>query len=688
MSAQDKNKIFFGLVHYIFSEQSNVDWIFKTSIINYTGAKQTIGGGEGSTSELKDIINFIYDMKPYHTQFSEFLQTMEIESETVNVSIEEEVDFNQRIRFDNVWSSPDKELQQIVIDGKTPPHFWYETTMANRLYAGGLRDLDELKIELRADFKGKIINGGSSSDDKIGYDILMYDDDQYDSPSIIYDYCIRDFNEDFSKEDTAVDFSYKKEFPIVGTTNFVFESDEGVDKSNLSCTIYRKISGKTLPLTDFSIVKSGNYQFSMFQPLNEDDKLIIRVLNASRKVQHAFVYVGSTFVIQDSEKIRRKIIPMTEEITVNEPESNIASNRLLVVKQLQGGSRVPFLNYTKQNGMVIAQGFKDKEHIILSTFDYQYIYDMTLDYSDPNARSNNTVIYTGDNFLRPEYNEDRPEDLCVAHFSENTTFYFSDNTKYTLDFKDENTHNSVSKAYHHKITGITVGSAGFVVAFSVDDIKDYPKDKPFIVQVGEELIKVCKISGNVLGNLIRGYNGTPLHTDVIRGSDIAIGEDVYVVPDIGSSSFEPVNKTISYQVDSHTEQKYGCPFGTTENDKIEVYRLEDGAGVPVLMETNQYVLKTKKTGVFGTVVKSKDRPTDLAIKDTNGMMVYQVRDKSVYDKNNKVVGVYKRNAILDLRGNKLGKINAENEFVTTMVYVIPLIKLNVNDVIHISSMPK
>ena len=44
MPAQDKNRIFFGLVHYILSEQSNVDWIFKTSVINYTGAKQTVGG--------------------------------------------------------------------------------------------------------------------------------------------------------------------------------------------------------------------------------------------------------------------------------------------------------------------------------------------------------------------------------------------------------------------------------------------------------------------------------------------------------------------------------------------------------------------------------------------------------------------------------------------------------------------
>ena len=93
MPAQDKNRIFFGLVHYILSEQSNVDWIFKTSVINYTGAKQTVGGQEASVAKLQDIINFIYDIKPYHVQFSEFLQQMEIDSEAISVSVGEETDY-------------------------------------------------------------------------------------------------------------------------------------------------------------------------------------------------------------------------------------------------------------------------------------------------------------------------------------------------------------------------------------------------------------------------------------------------------------------------------------------------------------------------------------------------------------------------------------------------------------------
>lgn len=685
MSAQDKNKIFFGLVHYILSEQSNVNWIFKTSIINYTGAKQTVGGGDNTSAKLQDIINFIYDMKPYHVQFSEFLQQMEIDSELINVNVEEETDFTQTMRFDNVWSTPDNELQEEVEQGKTPEKKWLTTTMANRLYALGMRDLDELKIELRADFKGKIINGGSAAEDKVGYDILMYDEDQYDSPSIIYDYCIRDFSEDFSKEATSANFTYEKEFPIVGTANFVFESDIGIDKSNLSCTIYRKYTNTTTPLTDYSIVKSGNYQFTMFQPLNEDDKLIIRIMNPDGKIRKAFVYVGSTFVPLDSGNIKRTLIPLADEISVAEPESNIATKRMLVVKQLVSGTRIPFVNYSKSNGNVIVHNFSDKEHIILSAFDYQFLYDLTFDYSDPNHHSNNTVIYTGGNFLRPEYNADRPEDLCVGHFSENLSVYLSDGSKYSLDFKDENSHHIVSKAVPQKITNVALGTGGYVVAFTVENAGVYPKDKQFYVQIGEEIIQVNKVSGNALGNLIRGWNGTPLKSDVLRKADISVGDTVYLIPEVGKTIYEAQNRTISYYVGKYNTKIYNCPIETEETDTIEVYRLEVGKGVPAKMGENQYTLKTKTLFNYGKVVRNAENNKQFSIYDTQGKLLYIVKNTLVLDTQNKEVGVFRRNTLTDMSGKKIGKVDANDNFITSMIEVIPLINLNEGDVLHISA---
>lgn len=684
MSAQDKNKIFFGLVHYILSEQANVNWIFKTSIINYTGAKQIVGDGDNTSAKLQDIIDFIYDMKPYHVQFSEFLQQMEIDSEQINVSIEEETDFTHTLRFDNVWSTPNDELQEEVEMGKFPEKKWYTTTMANRLYAMGMRDLDELKIELRADFKGKIINGGSSVEDKVGYDILMYDEDQYDSPSIIYDYCIRDFREDFSKEATSEKFTYEKEFPIVGTANFVFESDIGIDKTNLSCTIYRRYTDTTTPLTDYSIVKSGNYQFTMFQPLNEDDKLIIRIMNPDGKIRKAFVYVGSTFVPLDSGNIKRALIPLADEISVTVPESNISTKHMLVVKQLVSGTRIPFANYSNSNGNVIVHNFVDKEHIILSAFDYQFLYDLTFDYSDQNHHSNNTVIYTGGNFLRPEYNADRPEDLCVGHFSENLSIYLDDESKYSLDFKGENLHYIVSKIAPQKIVNVALGTGGYVEAFTVENSDVYPKDKQFYVQIGEEIIQVNKVSGNALGNLVRGWNGTPLKSDVLKKTDISVGDTVYLIPDVGKTVYEAQNRTISYYVGKYNTKNYNCPIETEETDTIEVYRLEVGKGVPIKMEENQYTLKFKVLSNYGKVVRDVQNKKNFCIYDTQGKFLYAVKNNLVMDAQNNEVGVVRRNVLSDMSGKKIGKVDANDNFVTSMIEVIPLIKLNEGDVLHIS----
>lgn len=683
MSAQDKNRIFFGLVHYIFSEQSNVDWIFKTSIINYTGAKRTIGGQEAAGTKLQDIINFIYDMKPYHVQFSEFLQQMEIDSENISVSVEEETDYTQTIRFDNVWSTPNDALKEIVSKGQTPKREWFTTTMADRLYAMGMHDLEELKVELRADFKGKVLNGGSSAEDNIGYDILLYDEDQYDSPSIIYDYCVRDFTEDFSNESLSDTFKYQKEFPAVGSTNFVFESDIVVDKTNLKCTIYRALTGKTTALTDYSVVKSGNYQFSMFQALNEDDKLIIRVTNPDGKLREAFVYVGTTFVPQDGSTIKRKIIPLTDEIIVAEPESGIATKRLLVVKQLESGTRIPFTNYSKKNGNVIAYNFADKEHIILSAFDYQFLYDLTLSYSDPTVKSNNTVIYNGGQFLRPDYNADRPEDLCVGHFSEHLSVYMDNNSKYELDFKDENTHFTVAKTAQQKITAVTVGSAGYVVAFSVENIELFPKETPFILQVGEEQIKVNKVSGDTVGNLIRGYNGTPLYNNS-TGKDISVGDIVFLIPEVGKTTYEPLNKTISYYVGKYQTKDYFCPIGSDENSSVEVYRLEAGSGVPVKMSENHYSLKSEQKFAFGVATRNPLNPTETFIYDNQGKLLYRLKGKMVYNKQNENVGLFRRNILTDTHGKRLGKIDTDGNFIAEMIRVIPLFALNDGDVLHIS----
>ena len=75
MSALDRNKIFFGLVHYILSEQKNVDWILKTSLVNFTGINSTVTDQKYEKKSLShDIIDYIHQVKPYHVQFEQFIE--------------------------------------------------------------------------------------------------------------------------------------------------------------------------------------------------------------------------------------------------------------------------------------------------------------------------------------------------------------------------------------------------------------------------------------------------------------------------------------------------------------------------------------------------------------------------------------------------------------------------------------
>jgi hypothetical protein len=68
------NKLFFSLMHYILTEQKNVDWIFKTSFISLVHKLRKL---EQFPSFIKDnqdyYIDYINEVKPYRTQIREYL---------------------------------------------------------------------------------------------------------------------------------------------------------------------------------------------------------------------------------------------------------------------------------------------------------------------------------------------------------------------------------------------------------------------------------------------------------------------------------------------------------------------------------------------------------------------------------------------------------------------------------------
>jgi len=85
------NTLFFSMINYVVSEQRNVDWIFKTSNMVFTGFNQPL---EATTilavDNTQSILEFINEAKPYHAQIQAYINGYAA-NDTANVSV---VDFD------------------------------------------------------------------------------------------------------------------------------------------------------------------------------------------------------------------------------------------------------------------------------------------------------------------------------------------------------------------------------------------------------------------------------------------------------------------------------------------------------------------------------------------------------------------------------------------------------------------
>ena len=108
MTLTDKNKIFFALIHYILVEQKNVDWILKTSLIDFTGISSLLEEKPYKTDSILDsIVSMVTSIKPYHVQFSHYFEHYQTHQEQANIRVTDEVDRTIHMRFDALKSTPD-----------------------------------------------------------------------------------------------------------------------------------------------------------------------------------------------------------------------------------------------------------------------------------------------------------------------------------------------------------------------------------------------------------------------------------------------------------------------------------------------------------------------------------------------------------------------------------------------------
>jgi len=200
-----QNKVFFTLLHQIFSEQENVDWAFKTSIIDISGLSQVLGQNAllDTTDKNAYFRDFINETKPYHSKISVLTEEYNTTDDIGNIEATDTLSQEVTINFDRISITP--ELGGYDCGGYDSIN--YDTTVndittnmnnaANRIYtyydSSSAYQLNISEI-LGCDFKSYTINGADFDSTNIGYDNDYYFSKGYDGPTFEAYYYITDGN--------------------------------------------------------------------------------------------------------------------------------------------------------------------------------------------------------------------------------------------------------------------------------------------------------------------------------------------------------------------------------------------------------------------------------------------------------------------------------------------------------------
>lgn len=572
MSALDKNKIFFGLIHYILSEQSNVDWILKTSLVNFTGINSTVDNKKYKQNSLtNDIIDYIYQVKPYHVTFEQFIEKYSSEQDEVNVSTQDQNNITMNVRFDAITSNVDEQ-------GAMNEYEYMDTHMANRLWYfkhSALKDVykndeaihDYIKDVMNCHFKGLTVDGSNFDIDKSGYDAFLYDSTLYDAPTLSADYCLIDYKEN-------IKYPYVKKIIKVGLKSLQLDYDKEILRENLD--IYSDYNGVRSEIKDFTL---NNNIVTFFTTIRQYEK--ITVVNTVNKVRNAWVFVSHPFMESEEDtNIRRFVEKGTNSFPI--PDGNLGSRKVTVHIEYPNGSRVPTTNYEKNgSNIVVYDKLEENYHVILTVIDYKQIYDKIYTYEDCYGQSNNVIALDGDKFLRPYYEKERPSELCVSYPIHNLMIYTNNSNGdaqsiYNADFKDSQYKLPLSKTMTTKLSqdlkaGDRIIEVDNISKLTMPYIGNNNQVVPGKIIINSEIIEFYefeKLEGHkgLLKSIRRGSSGSYL-AEIHKKGSMVYSYNSQLLVDCTSTAYN-----ISTYIRENTENKFKIPGEYREDNKLAVFK--------------------------------------------------------------------------------------------------------------------
>ena len=121
------NQIFFALINYVLSEQTFVDWVFKTSHIVLEGFNNPIDTGALYQSDnISDLIDYINEVRPYRSKIRQFISSRSAQD---NVSISS-TDFDLTVYNDQVLNVYNPVDANIIVNTASL-QAWYNNYQTN-----------------------------------------------------------------------------------------------------------------------------------------------------------------------------------------------------------------------------------------------------------------------------------------------------------------------------------------------------------------------------------------------------------------------------------------------------------------------------------------------------------------------------------------------------------------------------
>lgn len=455
MSYSDKNKIFFGLLHYIFSEQPNVNWALKTSLVNFTGINETINQKKYKNDSISnDIIKYVKEVKPYHVQYDHYIEKYSTPIDECNIIASDSYEPIIDVRYDNVSPKPDikdsvytyaydesqlklkrsENLKYIntqdwsvytLKKDKKGKNYWEYTSHVDLDDIFYVEDINKVCIvknvyyeNLKQSIK-ELVDITKYPEDKIKFEntsmanrLFLYKTKDLD---LIKEYTNShfkgitvnggEFNNDRSGYDAFLYDLYRYEEPTK-TAGYCL-----VDKNKTQILVGTNTFVIDYPSTieknNLSISSNINgiiedyiltdNRITLFYNTQKDEQITVRYRS------NTFIFVTNSFDESDDDSYTRKFIDINNinsdgDYVLDIPYSPIKVNKISVSIEKPNGYRYPTQNYDYIDNKVYVHDFaniSDKINwkVYISIADYSLIYDKIYTWEDIYGVSNNKTVW-------------------------------------------------------------------------------------------------------------------------------------------------------------------------------------------------------------------------------------------------------------------------------------------------------